>query len=55
MRIIHLMTFVFAMLLLAMLPACLNFNRTAGLNPVTSFATAGAVCVFAFAVARRPS
>jgi hypothetical protein len=48
------MTFVCAMLLLAMIPACLQFGRLAGLQPSASLATAGAVGVLALAAVRRP-
>ena len=55
MRLIHVMTFVCALLLLASVPAVLQFGRLAGLPASVSFTTAGAVCFLAFLAARRPS
>ena len=55
MRLIHLMTFVCALLLLASVPACLQFGRIAGLPQSVSMTTAGAICFLAFMAARRPS
>lgn len=54
MRIVNLMAFVCAMLLLAMMPACLQFGRLAGADPSVSLATVAAVgCLVVLAV-RRP-
>ncbi len=55
MRLVHLMTFVSALLLLASIPACLQFGRLAGVPPHVSVTTAGAICFLAFVAARRPS
>jgi hypothetical protein len=53
MRLFHLMTFVSVMLLLAMVPACLQFARLAGAHPSASLTTVGAVAVVAWLTARR--
>jgi hypothetical protein len=42
-RLINLMTIVFAMLLLAIIPALLQFGRMAGAPPSTTLATLGAI------------
>jgi hypothetical protein len=55
MRLVQLMTFVCALLLLASVPACLQFSRLAGLPHLVSVTTAGAICFLAFVAARRPS
>jgi hypothetical protein len=47
------MTFVVAILLLAMIPAYLHFVRLSGLHFSTSFATVGVLCVVALAAVRR--
>lgn len=43
MRLINLMTFVGALLLLAMMPAFLHFGRATGATAVASWATVGAL------------
>jgi hypothetical protein len=53
MRLIHMMTFVCAMLLLAMIPACVQFARLAGVHPSASLATLGAVAVVAVLATKR--
>lgn len=53
MRLIHLMSFVCAMLLLATIPACMQFARLSGMHPAASLATVGAVVLVALAAARR--
>ena len=47
------MTFVLAILLLAMIPAYLQFARLSGLHFSASFATVGALAVMAFVAVRR--
>jgi len=47
------MTFVVAILLLAMIPACLQFARLSGAQTSMSLATVGALCVMALAAVRR--
>lgn len=53
MRLVHLMTLVFAMLLLAMIPACVQFARLAGVHPSASVATVSALALVALLAARR--
>jgi hypothetical protein len=55
MRLIHVMSFVCAMLLLAMIPACIQFGRLSGVQPAASLATVGALAALAFLTARRLS
>jgi hypothetical protein len=52
-RLVCFMTFVTALLLLAMVPAVLQFARLNGLHPSSALATVGAACVFAVWAARR--
>ena len=52
-RIINFMTFVVAILLLAMIPAYLQFVRLSGLHFSTSLATISVLCVVAAAAVRR--
>jgi hypothetical protein len=52
MRMIRNMIAVCALLLLAMVPACVQFSRASGLNFV-SLMTLGAGCAVAFVAARR--
>ena len=52
-RIINLMTFVVAILLLAMIPAYLQFVRLSGVHFSTSFAAISVLCVIAAAAVRR--
>lgn len=47
MRLIRLMTFVTALLMLALVPAVMQFARMHGLQPSSAFATVGAVCAMA--------
>jgi len=53
MRLVHLMSFVCAMLLLATIPACMQFARLAGMRPAASLATVGAIIGIAFVAAKR--
>jgi hypothetical protein len=53
MRLVHLMTFVCAMLLLAMIPACVQFARLAGVHPAASLATVGALAAIALLTTKR--
>jgi hypothetical protein len=53
MRLIHVMTFICALLLLAMIPACVQFARLTGVQPSASLATIGAVAMLALMLARR--
>jgi hypothetical protein len=54
MRLINLMTFVCALLLLAMIPAFLQLGRVAGAGNTASIATAAAVGMLAiFALRQR--
>lgn len=53
MRLVHLMTFVCAMLLLAMIPACVQFARLAGVHPTASLMTVAAVAAIALLVSKR--
>jgi hypothetical protein len=52
-RIINLMTFVVAILLLAMIPAYLQFARLNGLHFSASLTTVGGLAVMALAAVRR--
>jgi hypothetical protein len=53
MRLTNLMTFVCALLLLASIPACLQFARLCGLHPAASMATAAGVAMIALIALRR--
>jgi hypothetical protein len=53
MRLVRFMTFVTALLLLAMVPAVLQFARMNGLHPSSALATMGAVCFLAVLAAPR--
>ena len=53
MRLVHLMSFVCAMLLLATIPACMQFARLSGMHPAASLATVGAILVVALAAMKR--
>jgi hypothetical protein len=53
MRLVHLMSFVCAMLLLATIPACLQFARLSGMHPAASLATVGAILLVALAAMKR--
>ncbi len=54
MRIVNLMSLVCAMLLLALMPAFLQFGRTAGATPSMSLAAVAALGCIVVLVARRP-
>ena len=53
MRIIGLMTFVCLLLLMAMIPACLQFARMCGVNPPSAMATLIAVVLLGGLLTRR--
>ncbi len=54
MRIVNLMTLVFAMLLLAIIPTMLQFGRMAGANQSASLATVTAVGCLVVLARRQP-
>jgi hypothetical protein len=53
MRLINLMTFVCALLVLAMIPAFLQFGRAAGAGTSASFATVAALGMLAVLAVRE--
>ena len=53
MRIVGLMTFVCLLLLMAMIPACLQFARLCGVNPPAATATLIALLFLGGMVLRR--
>jgi hypothetical protein len=53
MRLMHLMILVCAMLLLALIPACLQYGRLVGVQPMVSLTTVSVVALLAFAAVRR--
>jgi hypothetical protein len=53
MRIIYLMTFICALLFLAMVPALVQFARLSGLPGSAALTTVCAICLLAAAAVRR--
>ena len=53
MRLIHAMTFVCLLLLLAAIPACLEFTRLLGFHPSTAAGAAAALVIIAGMFTRR--